>query len=152
MATRLSTLKEWLISEDQYTREEAQQFVTASEYDENTFAIHDREYKLLTEEEADAAAEEYIKDSLWAFNADFILDHCALENGYTDAHVEALKKMQEALCEDANCLIECMLGANSDTIADFVRDAIQADGRGHFLSQYDGEESSFNDYYIYRTN
>jgi hypothetical protein len=35
---------------------------------------------------------------------------------------------------------------------EFIQDAIDSDGRGHFLSYYDGEETEINDYYIYRIN
>ncbi len=35
---------------------------------------------------------------------------------------------------------------------DFVEDAVSADGRGHFLSHYDGEENEQGEYFIYRLN
>jgi hypothetical protein len=31
-----------------------------------------------------------------------------------------------------------------------MKDAISTDGRGHFISSYDGEENEQGDYYIYR--
>lgn len=35
---------------------------------------------------------------------------------------------------------------------EFVDEAISADGRGHFISSYDGEENEQDDYFIYRVN
>jgi hypothetical protein len=35
---------------------------------------------------------------------------------------------------------------------DFADEAISADGRGHFLSGYDGNENEQDGFYIYRTN
>ena len=34
----------------------------------------------------------------------------------------------------------------------FVQHAIAADGRGHFLSSYDGEENEAGEFFVYRTN
>jgi hypothetical protein len=34
----------------------------------------------------------------------------------------------------------------------FVEEAVSADGRGHFLSSYDGEENEQDGFYIYRIN
>lgn len=45
--------------------------------------------------------------------------------------------MQAELCEDANEIVKAMIGNN---ISLFLENAIKADGRGHFLSRYDGEE------------
>jgi hypothetical protein len=43
---------------------------------------------------------------------------------------------QEAKCEDANETIAALI----TDIDEFIEDAICADGRGHFLNGYDGEE------------
>ena len=46
---------------------------------DDTFEFPDgKEYLVLTADEADAKAEDYIKSSLWAFNANFILSTCGL--------------------------------------------------------------------------
>ena len=104
-------------------------------------------YLVLTDEEADEKATENIKDSLWAFNAAFILSECGLDM----SGVESLKQMQEKSCESANdfilSLVEKTCGLNS-----FIKAAISADGRGHFLSSYDGNENESGEYFIYRTN
>ena len=50
------------------------------------------EYAVGTDEEADQAAAEDIKQSLWAFNASFIIDHSKLE--YSADIEKCLKEMQ----------------------------------------------------------
>ena len=110
------------------------------------------DYLVLTDEEADEACAEYIADSLWAFNASFILSECGLDG----SGEESLRQMQEKSCEGANAFILSLV-ENTCGITEFAESAISADGRGHFLSQYDGEETeqeTENDgtFYIYRTN
>lgn len=102
------------------------------------------DYLVLTDEEADERAEEYILDSVWAFNAKFIIQNSDLP---CEAE-EMIKSFQESKCEDAN---ETILALISDK-DDFVKQAISADGRGHFMNSYDGEENEQDSYYIYRTN
>ena len=117
-------------------------------YDENSFSFNREEYLVLTGEEADEKTTEYIMDSLWAFNSDFISSHSNLNA----PALKALSKMQIELCEDANELVKAVIR----DIDHFVKDAILSDGRGHFLSGYDGEENEIEHkkvwFYIYRTN
>jgi len=107
-------------------------------------------YIVLTDEEADEMAANYIKDSLWAFNASFL----ASETGYPQ---EVFKGLQDQ-CEGANDAFYALIDSNkSDTdIKGFIESAISADGRGHFMSSYDGNEheQSINGgyFYIYRMN
>lgn len=115
-------------------------------YDENIFEYGNQEYLVLTDEEADEKAKEEITESLWAFNTSFILEHTNIE--WNERTEKAIQKMQEELCEDANEIIKAMI----EDIDEFVEDAISSDGRGHFLSQYDGEENEEENYFIYRTN
>lgn len=107
----------------------------------------EKDYLVLTDEEANEKTKEYIKESLWAFNANFILSECGLDLSGT----ESLKEMQQKVCESANdfilSLIEKTCGLDK-----FVESAIMADGRGHFLSTYDGEEVEQGEYFIYRLN
>jgi hypothetical protein len=56
--------------------------------------------------------------------------------------------MQSELCESANAIVKAII---SD-IDEFIQDAIDSDGRGHFINSYDGEENEHGEYYIYRTN
>jgi len=102
------------------------------------------DYSVLTDDEADKAVKGYIEESVCFFNSSFIASH-------SDVDEEVIKKLQE-LYEDSNTAIKSLI----KDFDHFVDDAICADGRGHFLSSYDGEENEINvngnTYYIYRTN
>jgi len=111
---------------------------------DNSFELGDKEYLVLTDEEADEAAKEYILDSVWAFNAEFLYH----EMGLPREAIEMLKMFQEAKSEGANETFRAML-KDKDV---FVRHAISADGREHLLSSYDGNEDEHEGYYIYRTS
>ena len=109
-------------------------------------------YAVLTEEQADERAKEEILNSLWAFNADFIIRHC---KNYDDmdcyefnSAVESLRHAQENCCENANGLVFALI----DDMDEFVEDAIDADGRGNFISRYDGVENEQDGFYIYRVD
>lgn len=114
--------------------------------DESSFEIGRTAFLVLTDEEADERCAEYIADSLWAFNASFVLSFIGCRSARAE---KAFAKMQGELCEDANDLVAAMIG---DRMPDFVKQAISADGRGHFLSGYDGSEAEVGEFYIYRTN
>jgi len=110
------------------------------------------DYLVYTDDEADEACKEYIRDSLWAFNAEFICSECGLDQ----SGAESLRSMQEKSCEGANDFILSLV-TETCGLDEFVESAISADGRGHFLSPYDGEENEVeteNDgtFYIYRQN
>ena len=119
------------------------------EYNEHneayTFKVEDKEYKVLTDKESNKEVKEYIRETLWAFTPTF------LENHSTKFDMDHFKKVQE-LYEDANEIVFNMI----DDFDELVEDAIDQDGRGHFLSTYDGHENSqdWNGelFYIYRTN
>lgn len=102
------------------------------------------EYLVLTDEEADEEARKDIKESLWAFNTGFIIDHSKLP---PEAE-EMVKFFQEEKSEGANETIKALI----EDMDEFVSDAIAADGRGHFLSPYDGEEREEGGFFIYRIN
>ncbi len=104
-------------------------------------------YLVLTDEEASEIATDYIKDSLWAFNASFIIDECGLDYSLEDM----LTSWQREKCEDANDGILSLI-ENSCGIDDFVKSAISADGRGHFTASYDGCEIEQDGFFIYRIN
>lgn len=106
-------------------------------------------YICLTDEEADKKAADYIKDSLWAFNASFLSEQTGL-----DAEVfEAIAN--NGKCESNNDTLYNLISKMGD-IESFISDAISADGRGHFMSSYDGEETeetiNGETFYIYRMN
>lgn len=114
--------------------------------------IESGNYEVLTDEEAEEKAAEYIKGSLWAFNADFILNHCknadSMDCYEWDAAKESIEHAQAVQCESLNGLCFALI----DDIDEFTQDAIQEDGRGHFISFYDGTEHEQNGFFIYRQN
>lgn len=85
------------------------------------------------EDEAQKAAIEAARDSLWAFNTAFLDRYLDL----TGRQVQAIAKMQADLCEGAQEIVELLLGSK---LEEALSDAVAEDGRGHFLSPYDGEE------------
>ena len=123
--------------------------IKADDWQENAFinVLDDSRYFVFTDNEADKSAAEMIKESLWAFNADFILNCCGLET--TNSVIFSLRSMQAESCEDCNALILALINGTCG-FDSFVEKAINADGRGHFISGYDGIEEENNGYYIYR--
>ena len=96
--------------------------------DEAESYIYDDDYLVLTDEQADDWVHDEIAEMVWAFTPSFLRAH----TGVTE---EAIKKLQE-MCEDANEPLTAMI-RDFDS---FVEDAVRSDGRGHFLSGYDGNE------------
>lgn len=119
--------------------------VSVSNYDGAVLKVEGEEWLVLTNEEATERAEAYIRDSLWAFNPSFIKHYMPLKNE------KVIAMIQEA-CEDCNEEILDMVGNNLQALMD---DAIDADGRGHFMNTYDGNEYIETvgnmAYYLYRT-
>ena len=124
--------------------------VKENEVEENSWGtystISSDEYLVLTDEEADEKAYSEIEESLWAFNAEFIIEMCGLNSG-----VESLRTMQKNSCEDCNDFIRAIIKGTCGMEC-FVESAIESDGRGHFISYYDGEENESGKYFIYRVN
>jgi len=112
--------------------------------------IDDGDYLVLDDGDADEKAEEYIRYSVWAFNANFIACHCP--DGIDEEHITALRGDS---CEDVNEALIALIDAGKG-MEHFMLDAIGSDGRGHFISFYDGEEHEVTykdtEYYIYRIN
>jgi hypothetical protein len=110
------------------------------------YEIEGQEYALGTDQEADAAARDYIEESLWAFNAEFILSCCGLDL----SGAESLRHMQEKACEGAQDFIASLIEKTCG-LDYFVERATNEDGRGHFLARYDGEEIELpNNFFAYR--
>lgn len=143
---KLEALKRFLINEDYI--EESEELTYQEE--DNCFDTSVGEFLVLTDDEAEEKAREEIRQSLWAFNPDFILRHTkAYENTteYEDeAIIEALGEVQSRICENANELVYALI----KDFDEFCEDAIGEDGRGHFLSYYDGKEYESDNFYIYR--
>lgn len=108
---------------------------------------HGGEWEVYTDSEAEDALREFIRESIWAFLPEFLQANTGLSK-------EVFMTLQEKH-EDSNDEIFELV----DKLGDFdqlVKDAEMVDGRGHFLSPYDGEEVEIeykgNTYYAYRTN
>jgi hypothetical protein len=142
------------------------------------FEVDSEEYMVLTDSEADDATKEYIEESIWAFNTDFLLGqmtladvnkYYGLEDSYYDEDTEEDVEIgddEEVFYMGMGMTLEEWIKEKQgeyesgnqellrliDDIDEFVEEAIRWDGRGHFLSSYDGDENEEGDYYIYRTN
>lgn len=91
-----------------------------------------------SEEEANKAVREYIEDSLWTFRPEFLADH-------SDVPLEVFEFLSRKDYSDNDAYL-----AMIHDIDEFVEDAIDADGRGHFLSPWDGKECEIGNYLLYR--
>ena len=102
------------------------------------------EYIVYTDEEADQVALDYIKDTLWAFNASWLASYTGLHEAVFEALSEGYENSNEAIMALIN---------NAGSMDEFVQESIDADGRGYFVANYDWEEIELkNGYYAYRTN
>lgn len=133
--------------------------IVPDDYTENQFNTPDGDFLVLTDEEATEAAAEYIINSLWAFNADFILEQCGIFETLNcdewQAAVNSLQAMQEKLCESCNGFFSALINGTCG-LETFIENAIDTEynGRGHFLAAYDDEENISEDgiFYLYRVN
>ena len=145
---KLEALKKFL----EVSEEEDMQNIQEDDSQENLFTYYNEEYLVLTEEEADERAKEDILNSLWAFRASFIIEHCStyedMDQWEYNSAVKSLEHAQGQECENLNPLVRALIS----NIDEFVEDAIDADGRGHFISYYDGKENEQDGFYIYRIN
>lgn len=105
------------------------------------------EWTVHNEEGREVDIEVSIKDSLFAFNSDFLAE-------VTELPEEVFKGLQpqyEASNEAIEKLIEATCGMDT-----FIEEATRLDGYGHFLSPYDGEEIEIEVegecYFAYRQN
>lgn len=147
-----------------------------SGWDDVSFEADGGEYLVLTDDEADTRLRDYIEETLWAFNNDFlanfidaedIVRYEGLETSFYDEDTEEEVELddeetvdqmygsvndwikeQQGRYEDGNQALLNVI----DNMDGFVRDAEMSDGRGHFLSSYDGDENEQGNFYIYRIN
>jgi len=117
------------------------EYINSSIWGDELFEVDGDEYLVLTDEEADERVKDYITESVWAFTPSFLSNHIPV-------HLQDKCEHLQDKCEVAN---DAILNAIID-FDDFVEDAVSADGRGHFLATYDGDEVEEDGYYIYRTN
>ena len=106
-------------------------------------------YYVLNDEDADERARDVIQEQVWAFNADFLCMYMA-----GDLTAEMVNDMRGNQCEAVNDAFVALIEAGSG-MEEFTTDAFGADGRGHFLNSYDGEEYeeevNGTTYYIYQS-
>jgi hypothetical protein len=118
------------------------------EYEDGRYEIDGVDYLVLTEDEADEKVKEYIEETLWAFSPTFL----SSVTGVDEIVFEAIQ--DNGKCEGNNDAIMSILDATDTSICDVAEEAIRWDGRGHFLSSYDGEETEVyvdgEYYYCYR--
>ena len=101
-------------------------------------------YFVLTDQEADEYATSEIEYMLWAFDASWLAGYTGLNKAVFEALAEGYENSNEAIMALIN---------NAGSMDEFVQDAIDADGRGHFVANYDGDEIELeNGYYAYRVN
>lgn len=113
-------------------------------YMENMFEVNGMDYLVLNESEKMESVTEYIQETVWAFNSSFLEE-------MTEIDADVFKVLSEK-CEDGNKAILSLIEKTCG-LEEFVSEAVQVDGVGHFLSGYDGEELELeNDLYAYRTN
>lgn len=93
------------------------------------------------EQEADEAVYAYVDDTLWAFCPSFLAEQTGLP-------VELFEFLSNKDCDDNK--IYRQLIESKTTVENFADEAIAADGRGHFLASYDGEEIEVGNYLLYR--
>ena len=138
-------LRKYLLDENELTSDELNESVIEEcGYNNEMYKCDslDYDFYVLTDDEADEKAKEYILESVWAFNPYFLQSHTGVDS-------EIFELLQDK-CESANEPIRAMIKDEEELVAD----AIGSDGRGHFISFYDGveHEVSFNNetFYIYK--
>ncbi len=105
----------------------------------NVLSFDGEEYFVFDDDDADYYAKEQIKETLWAFNASFLSAH-------TDLDEDQLRPILD-MQENANPILLKLI---SD-LDHFCNDAMSSDGRGHFISHYDGEEIELgNGFFAYK--
>lgn len=111
------------------------------------YTLGKEEYLVLTEEEAEELARKRIEESVWTFNAEFLEE-------MTNMDAEVFEILQRQ-CEIANSPIMKLIVATCG-FEEFAKEAIRWDGRGHFISWYNGIEELIydgnNPIYLYRIN
>lgn len=127
------------------------QDVTMRHLYEDNYSIDGMEYMILHEHDAMDLVEEYILETLWAFNPSFL-------SSVTGIDMEIFELLAEnGECENNNEIIRRLINSASEVPMDIiVTRAIREDGMGHFLNTYDGEEieidTSDGYYKAYRVN
>ena len=110
------------------------------------FSIDKAQYAVGTDKEVQESILEYIRETAWAFRSSFICEYCKLPSELA----EALETMQSKKCEDSNASILALIEKADGGLEGFAEEAVEADGRGHLLASYDGQEGQESGFFIYR--
>ncbi len=122
------------------------EMIKHSQFPDN-FRYGSNEYLVYTEIEANNACADFIKETIFLFNSEFILFETGLN--YNNKIVETFKTMQER--QQSNCrdfllsLIDRTCGFDA-----FVDSVILKLGRGTLLATLDGKENQEGNFFIYR--
>ena len=104
---------------------------------------------MLTDQEADDQACDAVHTSLWAFVPSFLSSTTGIDEAVFTAIADNNR------CEDNNDAVLSIINGTCG-FDKLSSEALSADGRGHFLSGYDGEEHEVTlgdtTLYFYRTN
>jgi len=98
-------------------------------------------YFVLTEEEANEQMSVTVKESLWTFYPEFLSQTTGERLSVVKAYCD--------LDEDGNSYIEEVINKTIG-MENFVNKVVKVDGRGHYLSPYNGEENEMNGFFIYQ--
>ena len=107
--------------------------------DEAQSLIDKDDYLVLTNEQADEVVRDYIKETVWAFEPSFLSAHTGVDE-------EIFTNLAER-CEGNNKSYLRMI----KDLDEFIEDAVSQDGRGHFMSTYDGNEHEVLYYQVVTT-
>ena len=141
----------------------AKEFIRTQKLDESKAEVDDNhnhinlfvdgdEWLILNDEGRNIEVRSYIEDTIEYFNPTFL-------SRLTGISSNIFTVLQESQITDTNKTIILLIKATCG-MDKFVEESIEADGYGHFLSPYDGEETEFSvmdgwdkiNYYAYRVN
>lgn len=123
-----------------YVNEDAYDEPITVEHEDAIIMLSDgSSYAVYTEDEAREEVKQYVMEYFGYFLPDFIAGVTGLPEAMFDGNSEYAPS-------DVNALLEAV----GSSINEFVSEAIEADGIGHFLSGYDGQEINLGNFYAYR--
>ena len=104
-------------------------------YGLSVYRVNGKDVAIGADAECDKACQDYIEQTAWAFKPKFILSACGLPIELS----EAIGAYCQAECDSANDAMVALIKKTCG-MDEFASQAISADGRGHFLSGWDGNE------------
>jgi hypothetical protein len=135
------------------------------------FSSGNREYRVMTEQERAREFDIAVTQSLGHFNPEFIVKQTNVLNcqpmSIQERLIDALTQAAQSIGEDMGPIYHALLASNEQDVSRTPHDtpwqeflsevAAESNGRGHYLSPYDGVEhevtaDGVNYFYIYRMN